>query len=190
MAATQGTDTVFSEYEARELYLTVGETYWPIECIGKLEEEAEVRKVVKKCRGRVNKNKTFGTGSGTLKLTCHMPMACYYALHDMDRDDLAEGVYAYGIENMHPDVMITGRMLDEDMNEKLMAWPKCVASTGPKRNVENGAEEVAEIEMEISYAAVDSGYGRYEAPVGEVSNEIKSTWMGSFTPELVKIETV
>lgn len=190
MTATQGTDTVFSEYEARELYLTVGEAYWPIECIGKLEEEAEVRKVVKKCRGRVKKNKTFGTGSGTLKLTCHMPAACYYALHDMERDDLADGVYAYGMENMHPEVMITGLVLDEDMKEKLVAWPKCVASTGPKRTVENGAEEVAEIELEMSYAADGNGYGRYEALADGVSSGIKTAWMGSFTYDLVKTDAV
>lgn len=187
---TKGTDTVFSEYEARELVLTVGETFWHVECIGKLEEEAEIRKVVKKCRGRVKKNKTFGTGSGTVKVTMHVPMECYYALHAMDREDLKDGVYGYGMDNMHPDVKLTGLMLDEDMNEKLMAWPKCVASTGPKRNVENGAEEVAEVELELSYASDDNGYGRYEAPSDGVSEDIKSAWLESFTTELVSVANV
>ena len=185
----QGVETVFSEYEARKLVLTVGETFWPVECIGKLEEESEIRNVVKKCRGRVKKNRTFGNGSGTLKFTCHMPLACYYAMHDMVRDDLAEGVHAYGMDNMHPDVMITGLMLDEDMNEKLVAWPKCTASTGPARAIENGAEEVAEIEMEIAYSPDDSGYGRYEALATAVSEEIAAAWLEGFTPELVKLQT-
>ena len=73
-------ETVFSEYEVYRLNMifpALAESEQPevgtIKCIGTLEETSDVRKVVKKCRGVDAKVVTIGAGTGTLKLTLHMP---------------------------------------------------------------------------------------------------------------------
>lgn len=185
MAETKS--TIFSEYEVRRLHVKCGAATGDIKCIGSLEEESEVITISKKCRGVVVKKRTRGTGSGTLKLSAHIPWDLYCELMGMKHDDLAAGVYAYGRPSHHPEFCLTGDVYDEDDNEKLKAWPKCVMNAGPANKVENGSEEVAEVEVEIGFAPDESGYGHYEAPEFDtLSEEIKQGWMESFTPELVK----
>ena len=56
------------------------------------------------------------------------------------------------------------------------------------RKIENGAEEVAEVEMEVSVMPDEFGNGMYEAPANDLADEtVKSTWMTAFTPELVQV---
>lgn len=185
-----GTSTVFSEYEVRLMNIIIDGTVWPIKCIGKWEESMEVRKTVKKCRGVVAKQRTRGTGSGTGKVTAHMPYECYNALHGMDNESLADGVKGYGTDSVHPVAVITQEVYDEDDVLKLKAYPNCVATTGPARSVENGAEEVAEVELEVGISPDDNGIGVYEALADGLAEGIKIAWMESFTPELVQVATV
>lgn len=179
-------ETVFSEYEVRKLIVKVGQDTCPIKCIGSLEEESEVITISKKCRGVVVKKRTRGTGSGTLKLSAHMPWELYTTLMAMKRDDVADGVYAYGRPSQHPEFCLTGDVYDEDDNEKLKAWPKCVMNAGPASKVENGSEEVAEVEMEIGFAPDEAGYGHYEADPEKVTEDIKNGWLENFSTTLVK----
>lgn len=187
-------ETVFSEYEVKVLnfIVSIGGTKqaWPVKCVGKMEEENESRRLIKKCRGVTNKKRTKGTGVGTLKVTAHMPYELYAILHGMRSDELADGVYAYGRDSMHPEVVVTGDVYDEDDIEKFKAWPCCVVSTGPARSIENGAEEVAETELEIGFSPDGTGRGVYEALADGLSDEIKAGWLESFTPDLVKAKTV
>ncbi len=182
--------TVFSEYEVRHMNVIMPDTsVGSIKCIGQVEEEAEVRVVTKKCRGVVAKSRTRGTGSGTLKLTGHIPHELYIKLHNMDSEaNLKEGVSAYGKNSIHPVVCITADVFDEDDVEKFKAYPVCTVSTGPARTVENGAEEVAEVEMEIAFSPDDYGDGIYEALADELDPTLKSQWMEGFTPALVRDE--
>ena len=53
---------------------------------------------------------------------------------------------AYGKNSLHPTFTITADVYDEDDVRKLKAYPMCTMSTGPARKVENGADEVAEVE--------------------------------------------
>ena len=187
-------ETVFSEYDVKlmNFIFCTGESkeVWPVKVIGKLEEESEVRKMVKKGRGVPFKKRTWGTGSGTLKLKAHMPYGLYIKLHGMDATDLADGVSAYGRDSRHPEAVVTADVLDEDDVEKFKAWPCCVVSTGPARSVENGAEEVAETELEIGFSPDDTGRGMYEALAEGLTTAIKSGWMSSFTSTLVKTPSV
>lgn len=185
MTVTTGTSTVFSEYEVRQANVTVGEKMWEIKCVGKWEEEMEVQKTVKKCRGKVAKQRTRGTGSGTCKATCHMPYECYYALHGMDSDGLKAGVKGYGTDSLHPVALVTLDVYDEDDVEKLKAYPCCTAVSGPARSVENGAEEVAEVELELGVSPDENGFGMYEALAEGLDSQVKSGWMGAFSTALV-----
>ena len=71
--------------------------------------------------------------------------------------------------------------------KKFKAYPNCIMQSGVARSIENGAEEVAEIEMEVSVMPDEEGFGLYEALESELTDETaKTTWMTAFTPELVK----
>ena len=176
MAAIE--QTVFSEYEVRAMYATVGSDTCEVKCIGSLEESTDVITTSKKCRGVVVKKRTRGTGNGTLKVSLHIPWKLYMTLMGMDSDTLADGVYGYGRNSIHPEFSLTADVFDEDDVEKFKAWPKCVMNAGPANKVENGSEEVAEPD--------DNGFGHYEALSAGLAENIKSKWLTSFTPDLVK----
>ena len=185
-------DTVFSEYEVREMNAIFDDgEVGTIKCVGSLEEESTVRTVTKNCRGVPVKTRTRGTGSGTLTLTMHVPYELYAKMMGMNSDKLIEGVYGYGRDTVHPVFTLTADVFDEDDNEKYKAWPNCTMSSGPARSVENGSEEVAEVEAEISFNPDDNGFGLYEARVEDLKDtEAKTNWMNAFTPDLVKLEEV
>lgn len=179
--------TVFSEFEMREMRIIFGEgDVYNVKCVSTVECESTVKNTVKKCRGVVAKKRTRATGEGTMKLTTHMPHECYIRLHDMKRDNLIEGVHAYGQNSLHPEVCITGEVLDEDENEKYKAWPRCTVSTGANSTIENGAETVEEVELEIGFMPDEYGEGFYETLVSELTDtNAKSSWLNAFTPDLV-----
>lgn len=196
MAITK--EYIFSEYEARLMNLTLKEkgadgqvtsTVYPIECLGSVEEESEVRKCERKCRGVTDKVRTFGTGNGAVKVKCHMPWLLYVKIHGMEAPELAEGIYGYGYYSQHPEMACTVDCYNEDGEEKFKAYPRIVASTGPARKIENGAEEVAEVELEFAYMPDENHMGLYEALASELSDDIKSKWMNEFTPALMLAPT-
>ena len=81
------------------------------------------------------------------------------------------------------------KVKDEDGNEKLVAYPRCIMASAPKCSIENGAEEVAEIEVEIAIFPDDHENGKYEAVVsalGASGTELANTWMTEFTSEIVR----
>ena len=184
------TNGVFSDYEVDQIGIKFAEEnakYESANCVGSVEEEMESRTVTKKCRGVVFKETTRGTGRGTLKLSWHVPYAIYTKFFDMEKEDLLAGVKAYGQDSVHKHFSVTMHVKDEDGVEKLKAYPNCVvASTGPVRKIENGAEEVAEFETEISVTPDENGRGLYEALVSEIDESVASQWMTSFEPALVK----
>lgn len=185
-------ETVFSEYDVRQMNAIFDDgDVGTIKCVGSLEEESTVLTVTKNCRGVVSKTRTKGTGSGTLTVTAHIPIAIYRKMLAMSDEKLKSGVYAYGRNSLHPKFVLTADVFDEDDNEKFKAWPVCTMNTGPARTVENGAEEVAEVECEIAFNPDDYGYGSYEATVADLSdNDAKTKWMTEFDPELVRVDEV
>ena len=119
-------------------------------------------------------------------MTAHIPYELYVRLHDMQREELVEGVYAYGQASLHPEVCVTADIFDEDDNEKFKAWPRCVISTGANQSIENGSDEVAEVELEIGYMPDDYNEGFYEALAANLDETVKTAWLNSFTPALVR----
>lgn len=185
--------TVFSEFELRKMGIKVGseEQYKSADCVGSCEEEMEARVVTKKCRGVVVKTRVWGTGNGTLNISAHMPLDVYHSMFGMMAEELLDGVYAYGQKSVHPTFSITQEVYDEDGVKKFKAYPNCIMQSGVARSIENGSEEVAEVEMEISVMPDENGYGLYEALESELTDETaKTTWMTAFTPELVRSDTL
>lgn len=191
MATGTISNVVFSEYELRELAIKFNDeegTFTHADCVGSWEDEAETLTVTKNCRGKVAKKRTTGTGSGTVTWSGHVPQDILMKMFDMVREDLAAGVAGYGSDNRHREFTCVGKMLDEDGNVKYVAYPKMVANTYTG-SVENGAEEVAEREIELSYMPDDNGYGKYEVlekDLGEDANQLKTKWMTAWTSELMQ----
>lgn len=190
--------SVFSKYELRKMGVKMkGATgtpaYKSADCVGTFEEELDVKVVSKKCRGVQVKTRPRGAGTGTITISAHIPYDIYCAMFDMDgRADLVDGVQGYGTKNFHKEFSIVADVYDEDDNELLLAYPRCIIQTGPNTNIENGAEEVAEIEVEVSVMPDDNGYCRYECVVDDLGSITESStvtptkWMNNFTPEMVK----
>lgn len=182
------TTTVFSEFELRAMSVKFDEEaeYEKCDCVGSSEEGMNTRVVSKKCRGVVNKKVAKGDGTGSLKISAHIPYGQYVKAYGMDLDTLKDGVYAYGRNSVHKKMSIVQDVYDEDGNEKLKAYPNCIIESGIARKIENGAEEVAELELEISIMPDEHGNGMYEAIVTDtLDKSVASTWMTAFTPDLV-----
>lgn len=180
---------VFSDFELDQMGIkfTDAEAYENVSCVGSCEEEMEAKTVTKSCRGVVVKKRSKGTGSGTLKLSLHCPWNVYVEAYGMNLETLIDGVKAYGRNSVHKGFSTVMHIEDEDGNEKLKAYPNCVLETGVVRKIENGAEEVAEIELEVSVMPDEFGNGLYEALVDDLKDEnVKTQWMTAFTPDLVQ----
>lgn len=180
---------VFSDFEIDQIGIKFAEKeeYKNIECIGSCEEEMESKVITKSCRGIVVKKKVKGTGNGTLKITAHIPWDIYTEFYGMTLDSLIEGVKAYGKNSIHKTFSATMHVTNEDGEEKYKAYPNCVMESGVVRKIENGAEEVAELEIEASVMPDDYGNGLYEALAADLTDEtLKTQWLTKFTPELVQ----
>lgn len=183
------TNGVFSDYELRELGIKFEdeEAYAAANCVGSCEEEMESKVISKKCRGVIFKEKVRGTGKGTLKISMHCPWEIYTEFYGMSLKTLIDGVKAYGRNSVHKSFSVTQHVFDEDEAEKFVAYPKCIMKNGRARKIENGAEEVAEIEMEISVTPDEYGNGVYETLVEELTDEAaKTNWMTKFEPSMVQ----
>lgn len=180
---------VFSEYNLREMGIKFksAEAFQSANCVGSSEEALESKVVTKKCRGVVTKTTVRGTGNGTLNISMHMPYEIYVQAYGMQLDTLVKGVNAYGQNSVHESFAIVQHVFDEDDVEKFKAYPNCIIQTGVSRKTENGAEEVAELELEIAIMPDEHGNGMYEALADELEDEtVKTTWMTAFTPALVQ----
>lgn len=186
------TNGVFSEFELQEMGIKFNssEEYQAANCVGSCEEEMEVKVISKSCRGVVFKETVKGTGKGTLKLSMHVPYEIYTQAYGMQLDTLIEGVKAYGQNSRHEAFSITQHVFDEDGVEMFKAYPNCIIKTGKANKIENGAEEVAEMEMTVSVMPDEYGNGMYEAVESKLTDEtIKTSWLNNFTPDLVNETT-
>lgn len=180
-------EKVFSEYEVLELGFLMGpEKVYHVKCTGSVEEELEVRTVTKKCRGKVDKTRSFGAGNGTLTVSAHVPYEMYHELYGFVNKGLKKGVYAYGTTSVHPEFTTTALLRDEDNLYKYKAYPRCVLQSNMSRSVENGADEIAELEVEIALMPDENENVIYEALQDDLEDEdLKNRWMEEFSLDLI-----
>lgn len=179
----------FTKWEIRKFAIKMKKAaaFKSADCVGKLEDEYELKRVVKKCRGVETKVKLKPI-KGKVNIALHIPYDIYVEMFDMERDDLMEGVQGYGMNNIHQDFCAVAEMYNEDDEMMLVAYPNCVSATGPNSSVENGAEEIAEVELEVDLMPDENGYFRYESlpdDLPEGNSTIATQWMTAFTPDLV-----
>ena len=179
----------FSEFEVKNTSIKFDgeEAAIKVGCVGSMEETMNSKTITKKCEGVVVKSVSRGDGTGELALSLHMRYDLFLKSYGMASDGLKDGVYAYGKNSIHKPFCLTCEVLDEDGIKKLKAYPKCVITTGVSRKVENGAEEVAEMELTVSVMPDEFGNGVYEAIESKLTDEsIKTAWLNNFTPALVQ----
>lgn len=178
--------TVFSEYELRKMAIRFDNESTAVEasCVGSCSEELDVRKVTKKCRGITVKTRVKGSGTGKLTISMHVPKDVYDGMFGMKLDGLVDGVRAYGQSSTHPEFCITQEVYDEDGNKKFKAYPRCIMESGVSRSIENGTEEVKEVDLDISIMPDEHGMGMYEVLDSELKEEtVRTNWMSKFDPE-------
>lgn len=183
----------FSEFEVKQSSLKFADTEKaePVGCVGSLEEKMNTKKITKKCEGVVAKNVRRGDGTGELKVTLHIRYPLFTKVFGMSDEKLKTGVFSYGENSVHPKASYTCLVRDEDGNEKLKAYPNVTFDEFFTRKIENGAEEVAEVEATLAVEPDEYGNGLYEAPASEVENEdVINQWIENFSPELVRLTEI
>ncbi len=186
-------DDGFSEFEVKKSSLKFDneEKSEPVGCVGSLEEKMNTKKITKKCEGVVVKNVRKGDGTGELKVTLHIRYPLFIKSFGMESAKLIKGVRGYGDSSVHPKAAFTCLVKDEDGVEKLKAYPKVTFDEFFTRKIENGSEEVAEVEATLAVEPDEYGFGVYEALVSELENEsIVDSWLNNFAPELVKVAEI
>lgn len=184
---------VYSPYECDQLAIKVAgdEEYTRDDCIGKLSVERETKTVTKSCRGVVKKRKTKPTGNGTITLSLHIKLSLYRAINNMVNEGLQPGVYAFDNTAAMPEFSIAARVKDEDDNVMFKGFPRCKIEEINSLQIENGAEEVAEVEMTVSYMPDDYNKGEYEALETELTGTVlnANNWMTDFSSELAQLSS-
>ncbi|PTY79620.1 phage tail protein [Heyndrickxia sporothermodurans] len=156
-------------------------------CVGQLEGETEMITIVKKCEGVETKSKSKPQKM-TLTLNSHVKVAPLRSIFGLSNEGLKPGVYSYGSNSKSKDFVLTADVIDEfeDLT-KLIAFPNCTSSTGLTLSIENGADEVAELELEFTAMVDDNKNCYYEALLDELADTtVAETWRTNFTPDLVK----
>lgn len=180
----------FSEFEVKDTSIRFLDSETEAKragCVGKLESTMDTKTISKKCEGIEVKSITKGTGTGTGKISLHMNYKIYLESFGMLSDGLIKGVYGYGNKSRHKPFCLSAHVFDEDDNEKYIAYPNAVITSGHARTIENGAEEVAEIELDLKFMPDDEGFGCYEALASELENDsVKESWLTNFSSDLVK----
>lgn len=184
---------VYSYFECDQLAMKVAgdEAYTRDDCIGSLNVERETKTVTKSCRGVVKKRKTKPTGNGTIELKLHMKLALYRRINAMTNEGLQPGVYAFDNTQSMPELALTARVKDEDDNVMFLGYPRCKVEEINKLEIENGAEEVAEVEMKLSYMPDDFNKGEYQALEAELTGDVLNAknWMTAFSSETAQLTT-
>ena len=178
---------VYSYFECDQLAMKVvgDEAYTRDDCVGTLSVERETKTVTKSCRGVVKKRKTKPTGNGTITLKMHIKMALYRKIHAMTNEGLQPGIYAFDNTEPMPEFSLTARVKDEDDNIMFLGYPRCKIEEINSMEIENGAEEVAEVEMTVSYMPDDHNKGEYQALEVELTGDVLNAdnWMTDFSSE-------
>ena len=182
---------VYSMFECDQLALKVAgdSEYTRDDCVGKITIERETKTVTKKCRGVTKKRKTKPTGNGTINVSLHIKLALYRKINAMTNKGLQPGVYGFSnVESLMPEVSIAARVMDEGDEPMFLGFPRCKVEEINSTEIENGGEEVAEVEMKLSYMPDDNGIGEYQALAVELTGNTLTAenWMTSFSSELAQ----
>lgn len=156
-------------------------------CVGSIEGETTLKEIIKMCEGVAVRKKTKPE-SMTLTISAHIQVQVIRDLFGMSSTDLKAGIYKYSTDSKGKEFIYTADVIDEfDDVTKLIAFPNATSATGFQFTIENGADEVAEMEVEITCYPDEQGNLYYEALVSELTDAtIADTWHTAFNYTLVE----
>lgn len=153
-------------------------------CTGLLSMETEMRTVTQRCEGAV-KNEISVPVKLTGTLRGHIDVDILRKVFGIDTTGLKKGVYAYGKDSVPGIGAWTWDVYDLTQTDvKKIAIPLMTVTSGFKWSLENGGDEVAELEFEFSAGMDSNGRFYYEAFESEIA-DIKAKWHTEFEPSLV-----
>lgn len=158
-------------------------------CVGSIEGETEMKELVKHCEG-VEVRKRVKPEKMTLTLEGHVKVDVMRNIVGLENKDLKKGIYRYSTDAKGKEFTLTGDVEDEFEDvTKLIAFPNCISNEGLKFSIENGADEVAEVEMEFdAYPEGKDIY--YEAIIDELDDDdkddIQEKWHSEFDMDLIE----
>ena len=157
------------------------------DCVGKLSGETEMQEIVKKC-GNTEIKKISKPTKMTLKITAHVPMDIYRKFYGLKHDEaLKAGIYSYGQDSKGEEFALAVNVVDDfEDNNKLLAFLNTISTGGLTFEIENGADEVAALELEASVMIDEFGKFYHEAIAQELEEDITDAWMSKLSPEILK----
>lgn len=159
-----------------------------IQCVGSISAETEIQEIVKLCGG-VEIDKLSKPLKINMTLTAHVPLPVYRKFFGLTEDAVKfkEGVQHYGRNSKGKSFSFVADIVDdfEDVT-KLIGLPKCSSTTGLAFTVENGADEVAQLELEFTALMDAEGNFYYELAEPEtVDATIVNEWHTNFSTATV-----
>lgn len=156
-------------------------------CTGGISGETDVKTVTKMCEGVPVKEQQVPQFM-TLTFRGHINVDVYRSIFGLANTGLKAGVYSYGSSSLGSSGTLTFKLVDMDgVKEKLIAFPNVKLNSGFVFSYENGAEEVAEVELEFKAMVDAQGNIYYEGFVDDIADAtIKSGWAAAFNYDLVK----
>lgn len=153
--------------------------------VGQLQGETTLTTLTLNEEGVMARTKTKPQ-SMQLTIDAHMQVDSVRRILGISNLGLKPGVYSYGIDSKTENFVLTLKSIDDITDTvKYLAFPVCSTSAGLTINVENGADEVAELELTFDALKDDNGKLYYEAFEDELDDDVKSQWHTNFTPDLV-----
>lgn len=156
--------------------------------LGSIEGETTLKELIKKIEGREAKKKVKPEKMD-LTISAHIAVQIIRDVFGINSTGLKPGVYQYGQDSSGKEFVFTADVIDEFEDiTKLVAFPKCVSTTGYKFTIENGADEVALMEIQLTAYPDDFGQIMYDAFVSELEDTTVATqWHTQFNRELVEV---
>ncbi|UFU00369.1 phage tail protein [Radiobacillus kanasensis] len=155
---------------------------------GTVGGETLLRQIIKREEG-IEVAKRTKAEKMTLTVSAHVKLKVLRDIFGFSNTDLKPGIYSYGTDSKAKRFTLTANAIDEFEDvTKLMAFPDCISATGFTFNIENGADEVALMEISLEAYPDDFKQILYEAMVEELEDQtIPTTWHTQFDRTLVEV---
>lgn len=157
------------------------------DCNGSIAVETETTTISKKCGATTVKEVTKPIKM-TVTLTAHVPVEIFRRFYGLKHDaTLKEGIYSYGGLSQGEQFSLMAELVDDfEETSKLLAFLNATSQTALTFTIENGADEVAALELAITANKDDLGYWYHEALEDELTDLTKETWLTALTAENMK----
>ncbi|KZE53398.1 phage tail protein [Rossellomorea marisflavi] len=156
--------------------------------LGSVEGETTLKELIKTEEGQEVAKRTKPEKMD-LTVSAHIRTSVIRKIFGISSNGLKPGIYKYGQSSKGVEFVFTADVIDEFEDvTKLIAFPKCVSATGFTFTIENGADEVALMEVQLTAYPDPTTEIYYEAFVSELEDSTVATkWHTQFDRSLVEL---